>query len=79
MLFWGAPYGSPNPGPISDQKKVIFHTSFQNLPLKPIRIFGHGGGHKTQYTCFYGQKLCHQAEIREAPTRRFLKIHFDFA
>ena len=57
MLFWGAPHGSPNPGPISDQKKVVFHTSFRNLPLKPIPVFRHGGGHKRNIH-FYIDRNC---------------------
>ena len=57
MLFWGVPHGSPNPGPISDQKKVVFHTSFRNLPLKPIPVFRHGGGHKRNIH-FYRDRNC---------------------
>ena len=35
ILGVGVPLGSPNPDPISDQKKnVIFHTRFQTGPLK---------------------------------------------
>ena len=46
--FGGVLPGSPNPDPISDQKKVIFHTSFQTWSLNA-------------YHCHTRrrQKLCH--------------------
>ena len=40
ILGGGVPPGSPNPDPISDQKKknVIFHTRFQTGPLKSTPV-----------------------------------------
>ena len=44
ILGGGVPPGSPNPDPISDQKKknVIFHTRFQTGPLKSTPVFRPG-------------------------------------
>ena len=42
ILGGGVPHGSSNPDPISDQKKIIFHTSFQTRTLKSIPIFRPG-------------------------------------
>ena len=53
------PPGSPNPDPVSDQKKVICHTRSQTWPLKSIPVFRPGGGHKTQHTYLHRQKLGH--------------------
>ena len=73
MLFWGAPHGSPNPGPISDQKKVIFHTSFQNLPLKPIPVFRHGGGHKRNIHVYIDRNCVIRLRLGRRQQEDFLK------
>ena len=36
ILGGGVPLGSPNPDPISNEKKFFCHTRFQALPLKSI-------------------------------------------
>ena len=56
ILVGGVPPSSPNPNSISDQKLVIFHTSFQTQ-------------RKQNYVII--------TQIR-IPTKRFLKIHFEF-
>ena len=42
ILGGGVLPGSLNPHSISDQKNVIFHTHFQNWPLKSIPVFRPG-------------------------------------
>ena len=74
MLAGGVPPGSHNPDLISDKKSVIFRTRFQIWPLKSIPVFRPGGDHKTQH------KYWHETEIMSSSaTKRFLKIHFEFA
>ena len=45
---WGVLPGSPNPDPLSDQKKAIFHTRFQTWPLNAYH-----------FQTWHRQKLCH--------------------
>ena len=74
MLAGGVPPGSQNPDLISDKKNVIFRTRFQIWPLKSIPVFRPGSDHKTQH------KHWHETEIvSSSATKRFLKIHFEFA
>ena len=74
MLAGGVPPGSQNPDLISDKTNVIFRTRFQIWPLKSIPVFRPGGDHKTQH------KYWHETEIMSSSaTKRFLKIHFEFA
>ena len=74
MLAGSVPPGSQNPDLISDKKNVIFRTRFQIWPLKSIPVFRPGGDHKTQH------KYWHETEIMSSSaTKRFLKIHFEFA
>ena len=73
MLFWGAPHGSPNPGPISDQKKVVFHTGFRNLPLKPIPVLRHGGGHKRNIHFYIDRNCVIRLRLERRQQEDFLK------
>ena len=74
MLAGGVPPGSQNPDLISDKKNVIFRTRFQIWPLKSIPVFRPGGDHKTQH------KHWHETvTMSSSATKRFLKIHFEFA
>ena len=67
-----------SPHPITD-KNVNFHTRFQTWPLKPMPVFRPGSGHETQHHMFtYKRNYVIIAEIKTA-TKRFLKLHFEFA
>ena len=64
---WGVLPGSPNPDPLSDQKKAIFHTRFQTWPVNAYH-----------FQTWHRQKLCHLTQIKPL-IKRFFKINFAFA
>ena len=72
---WGCAARFSESWPYFRQKKnVIFRTRFQIWPLKSIPVFRPGSDHKTQH------KHWHETEIvSSSATKRFLKIHFEFA
>ena len=67
ILVGGVPPGSPNPDPISDQPEMSFSTP----------VFRPGRDHKTQHV--YKDRNCIITSQIRTPTKRFLKIHFEFA
>ena len=67
ILVGGVPPGSPNPNPISDQPEMSFSTP----------VFRPGRDHKPQHV--YKDRNYIVITQITTPTKRFLKIHFEFA